>query len=607
MEKLKSVLSSIRFRVVFSYLFIILIPFFVIGITANTIMQKDAISKETDRLLAEIKSTNDHVSEILNASRQFNSMFFLNEDLIKRTTDIVNTDQIKKYSQIEDIQYLYGLIDNYVDSNLHAKSIYFYNFATDAFYLATDRQYSSGYIPKNYPEINFNVQRVDISTSAWYRDFREKQQNNTWILTSPIEEEGDPILSYCSMIKLAKQDVFALVSSNVRESEIYGIMTNAAGASGSRMYIIDAYGQILSTTDREMLGANVAGTQYAGLYQGDDPKESFSKIVTIDDNDNLAVGYTSEDGWMYLIVTPYTYIMNTAKQSRNIMVLLYLSVAILSSISLFFTSRLVFNPVRQLAGAMKKFKKGNFRVRLPENRRDEFGYIFAQFNETVAGLDKLVQENYINEILKKSATMKFLQTQINRHFLFNTLDLINWNVLQGDRDKASETLVALSNFYRISLTNGADMITVLEVMQMLSHYTHIIELRYPSRYKVTIEGDEEIYDFRVLKFIFQPLVENAFHHGVIKPGDEVHIRFAKQEDGVLFSVEDNGRGIESEELKQIKNALKNEESDTSANFALKSINQHIKLFYGKRYGLEIESTRGKGTTVRIFLPKIGGV
>lgn len=607
MDKLKSLLSSIRFRIVFSYLFIILIPFFVIGATANAIMQKDSIARETERLSAEIKSTKDYVTEILSASRQFNSMFFLNENLIKGTTDIVNTDQITKFTQIQDIQYLHGLMENYVDSNPHATSIYFYNFATDAFYLATDRQYASSYVPENYPEINFNTHRQDIAASAWYRDFSAKGQSNAWVLTSPIEGERDPILAYCSKIKLAKQDVFALISSNVRESEIRGIMQKAVEASGSRMYMIDPYGQILSATDRQALGAYTADTPYAELVSAEGTASgSFSRMASVDGKDNLAVGYRSEDGWVYLIVTPYAYIMDAAKQSRMVIILLYLAVAMLSSLSLFFTSRFFFNPVSQLSRAMKRLEKGDFRVRLPENRRDEFGYIFAQFNETVASIDRLVRENYINEIQKKSATMKFIQTQINRHFLFNTMDLINWNVLQGDRDKACETLVALSNFYRISLTNGEDMITVRDAIQMLSHYTHIIELRYPGRYRITIEGDEEIDSFPVLKFVFQPLVENAFHHGVIKPGDEVHIRFAKQGDGVLFTIEDNGRGIEPAKLRQIQDALQDEDSGAGANFALTSISQHIKLFYGKQYGLQIESAWGKGTTVRMYLPKTGG-
>jgi len=607
-DKLKTVLSSIRFRVVFSYLFIILIPFSVIGIIANTAMQKEAISKETERLLGEIRSTNDYVTEILNASRQFNSMFFLNENLIKGTTDIVNTDQIAKFSQIQDIQYLYGIMDNYVDSNPHAKSIYFYNFSTDAFYLATDRQLSSLYTQDNIIDINFNLRRVNIDESPWYQDFKKKQDNNVWILTDPIEDEGDPILAYCSRIKLARQNVFALISSNIRESAIYEILQKTAAASGSQMYMIDASGQILSTTDRDLLGVSIADTQYAKLYQEPyNPNESFSQIISIGGKDNLAVGYRSENGWLYLIVTPYAYIMDAAKQSRNVMILLYLSVALLSSLSLFSTSRFYFDPVNQLSRAMKRFEKGDFHVRLPENRKDEFGYIFAQFNETVASIDELVRKNYINEIQKKNATMKFIQTQINRHFLFNTMDLINWNVLQGDRDKASETLVALSNFYRISLTNGGDMITVSETMEMLSHYTHIIELRYPGRYRITIEGDAEIYGFKVLKFIFQPLVENAFHHGVIKPGDEVHIRFKKQGEGVLFTVEDNGRGIQPEKLKEIHMALQDEDFDSSSNFALKSINQHIKLFYGNQYGLTIESNWGKGTIVKIYLPKPGGV
>ena len=604
MKRLRLFASSLRVRAAAAQLIVILLPFIVVGFIVDGVMRTSAIERETERLLGEIRGAASFIDEILDHSRAFNLEFMANERLIRSATAVVNPDEIERSSQITDLYRLYAEMTTAVAAGRRVSSVYFYNLSTDAFYMRTDREPESEIFPR-FNEMVFNVDRIDVRATAWYSDFARKNQNHHWILTQPIEYDGSYILAFSSLVNLAQRETFAVLSSNVNEGDLNAILRTAAEGSDSHAYMIDSDGQIVSTTDRPLLGRDAQETRLAPLlpHTPQFVKNEFFAVLQSDREQSLAVSHRTDSGWNYVFVTPYSYVMRATWAYRSVIVVLFLAVALFSTASMVFASRLWFNPIKELVGAMRGFRTGNFDIRLPHDRDDEFGYIFAQFNEMTTSVKTLVHENYEKEIQRKSATMKHVQTQIKSHFLFNTLDLINWNVLKGNKEKASATLVALSNFYRMSLTNGADHISVREAAEMMSLYAQIVELRFPNRYRFTVAYDRAIESVPVLKYVFQPLVENAFVHGVAKKGRTVTVLFRREGDEVLFQLTDDGKGIPPDQLTRIRSSLDDETvGETTDGFALVSVNRHMKLSYGEPHGLSIDSTWGAGTTVTLRFP-----
>lgn len=262
-------------------------------------------------------------------------------------------------------------------------------------------------------------------------------------------------------------------------------------------------------------------------------------------------------------------------------------------------------PVRQLLQGMQEAKKGNFEIQIKAHRNDEFGILSRGFNAMMARIKELIDELYIQRLLQQELRLKMFASQINAHFLYNTLDSIRWISRIYKADEIGTMIFSLSNYFRASLSEGREFVKVSEVAALIDNYFNIQKIRFGDRIKPSVFVDPELLDCEVLKFAFQPIVENAIFHGLEKKKGtgRVDIEWRRAGDKLEFVVTDDGIGIEPEKLREIREAL--EESGTireGSNFALKNINSLIKITYGHEFGLRIESAPGAGTKVSLLLP-----
>ena len=203
--------------------------------------------------------------------------------------------------------------------------------------------------------------------------------------------------------------------------------------------------------------------------------------------------------------------------------------------------------------------------------------------------------------------MRALQSQINPHFLYNTLDTIIWMAEAKKTDQIVEVVSALSNFFRISLSKGQDWITISEEIERVKSYLIIQKIRYRDIMDFKIEVDERVADNTVLKLILQPLVENAIYHGIKnkREGGTIFVRARPNNaNEVLFEVEDNGIGFAPEKLIQIQDELADNSGEIKqeSGFGLGNVNHRLKLYYGMQYGLSIKSKYQGGTCVTFVIP-----
>jgi len=269
-------------------------------------------------------------------------------------------------------------------------------------------------------------------------------------------------------------------------------------------------------------------------------------------------------------------------------------------------------PIKRIVTGMKEIQKGTH-VDIEMDRDDELGFITKTFNEMSKEINHLITWIYREQITRKEAQLKALQSQINPHFLFNTLESINWMAMLKNVPEISETVTALSSLMEASIGRDDKLIPLREEFKYIDHYISILKKRFEDRIQlhVYVENDD-ILEINIPKLLIQPIIENAVYHGIGNINDVGIIRlntFIRY--GVLIiEVVDNGIGMDKESLDKLNEilALDNDTyfrlrvNEERKSIGLENVNRRIKLFYGEKYGLTINSEKDKFTKVTVSIP-----
>ena len=218
-------------------------------------------------------------------------------------------------------------------------------------------------------------------------------------------------------------------------------------------------------------------------------------------------------------------------------------------------------------------------------------------------IKSLIVDVYQAQLLQKESEFRALQAQINPHFLYNTLETINWMAKLNKMDDISNMVVAISNLMRISINNKRCIITVSEELHYVADYLYIQHVRYKDRLKTLIDVDPSLYGLTIPKLLLQPLVENAVIHGIEKKksGGFIEVTGRRDANLLIFSVKDNGAGIPEEKLAHILEEKENQDQGHTS-LGLITVHRRIQFLFGFEYGLQIDSKPGSGTTVWVRLP-----
>jgi two-component system sensor histidine kinase YesM len=238
---------------------------------------------------------------------------------------------------------------------------------------------------------------------------------------------------------------------------------------------------------------------------------------------------------------------------------------------------------------------------------DEITELGMSFNIMIGKIKELLDSKIKEQENLKKAELRALQAQINPHFLYNTLDTIIWMAESKKTDQVVKIVSALSNFFRISLSKGMDWITIGEEVERIKSYLTIQKMRYRDILDFKIEVEKDVAENTILKLILQPLVENALYHGIKnkRQGGTINIRARRMGDNeVLLEVEDDGIGFTPEKLAQLRAELEDDSGDfkMESGFGIGNVNNRIRLYYGRSYGVSIRSEYNTGTCVTLVIP-----
>jgi two-component system sensor histidine kinase YesM len=312
------------------------------------------------------------------------------------------------------------------------------------------------------------------------------------------------------------------------------------------------------------------------------------------------------NGWIMASVV-YKHFLR--ENSRNIFNILLMVITIFFFIDIFVSRKLAsyeLAPIVKMNTYVDFVKEGDFSRSLYTIRHDEIGELTDNIRQMATRINTL-----INTIKEEQAQLRLheyevLQAQINPHFLYNTLDSINWLACKGDVKKTTEMISSVSTFFRIGLSNGENIIPLCDEIEHVRSYLTVEKIRFPDKFNYFIFQNQSLSKCFVPKLILQPVVENAIAHG-IRPSDTmcmIMIHIEEDDNTICIQVVDNGVGMEISKLHEIQAVLANGQSEKNTDcYGLSNINDRIHILAGREYGLSIASERNNGTSVRIILPK----
>ncbi len=390
-------------------------------------------------------------------------------------------------------------------------------------------------------------------------------------------------------------------------------------ASVDKLFIVDQQGNdIVNYGNDEIVIVDYFQEELSGKrkavckeveYKGEEYLCTFTEIKT-------------NDWKLYSIKSKTDLLSNLASLRKYIVLILILGIIVSVVITVLLAISIT-TPINHLVKIMRRADQQDFHVKFQYPYKNEVGNLADGFNYMIGEIDHLISElNVSIEALKEEkeivknvqkqkrlAELKALQAQINPHFLYNTLNAITWQAADQGASEISILSNSLGKFFRLSLSNGNEIITLRDEIEHVRSYLNIQRIRYKTKLNYQIDIDEELLAIPTIKLILQPLVENSIYHGIKLKDSEGLIRIYSSkhigENGILvvkLCVEDNGYGIEEEKLISINTALMEGKSQQKEGYGIYNVNERIKLYYGYDYGLMFESKFGEWTRATIIIP-----
>jgi len=484
----------------------------------------------------------------------------------------------------------------------------------------TDKFHIRLFIPDHlvYSGDNQNFFSLNVAhDKEWYEVLINGSSKILWYPTVSVtlDSTGKTIEErVLSALRLVKQPEdysknIGVLSIDILESDIQSMLKKAAELTETGIvYIENSEGIIHSST-------SLAITENWRV-----PKKHFNTVQEADwqktkiNGEMAFIGYKNiaNTDLRLVSVIPLKEILASSSQQRNSLIVLLLVMGALAYLLAYFISASSTRRINNLVDNMRQVQKGDLSVIIAKDSRDEIGELALNFNFMIKKINALVEEQYRSGQEVKAAELKLvqaefrtLQAQINPHFLYNTLDLINWMAIKYNCPDIESLIFSLSRFYKLSLSKGADIVTIQDEVMHIQTYLQIQNYRFENCVQLELDV-ASIQHHKLPKITLQPLAENAIIHGIYKKTGStgtIKISGKLENDHVVLYIEDDGVGMTEEQLAQIlQTDISEESAEDPHGFGVKNVNERLKQYFGSPYGLTYKSTLGVGTTVEIRIP-----
>ena len=452
---------------------------------------------------------------------------------------------------------------------------------------------------------------MDVTGEQWFKDTLNRPENlhfsmpHVQYIFDNSENQYRWVISLSRAVEITQgtstdQGVLLI---DIAYGSLQQLLDNAAMGNQGYLYLANSSGELIYHPKIQLIDAgleeentpavqNYRDGNYQEIYQGK------QRDVVV-----KSVGYT---GWKLVGVTPRQgFSLNNLKTRLFMVFVIAFFLFLLALINSYISSRIT-APIEELEKSVNALEEGALDTQVYLGGSYEIQHLGRSIGDMAKRIQTLMEDIVAEHESKRKSEFDTLQSQINPHFLYNTLDIIVWMIENEKKQDAVKVVTALARFFRISLSRGKSIIPVKDELEHVRNYLMIQQMRFKNKFTYQIQADEQVLSLASLKLMLQPLVENAIYHGMeFMDGDgEIVVKVCRQQESLLFMIQDNGLGMTKEQVQGLLTEKNHSSSRRGSGIGVKNVNERIRLYFGEEYGLSIQSEPDEGTVVKICLPAV---
>ena len=465
---------------------------------------------------------------------------------------------------------------------------------------------NKNFIYSNENETIYSINQLD--NSKWLNKIKSDNSRFFWCPSSYLNLNSPDLLCLGKTIVNPENysENIGYLIINFKKKDLEDIIGKINSIEGGISCIVNTNGDVIASSNNDTY------SKYEDTIKQIKPTTD-TNLSKVDINNNtvfIQSSYIDNTDWRIINIVPYNIISSEINNQRIILIII---VFIFGGASLgagFYFFNSINKRLSKVIKGMREVHTNNLDNFIDNDSDDELGELISNYNYMIAKMSVLVDEQYKSGKAVKNAELKALQSQINPHFLYNTLDMINWMAYKNMNSEIRLAVKNLAKFYKLSLNKGNDITPIDDELSHVSLYVDIQNMRYSNRISLEINVDSDIRSYLIPKITLQPIVENSITHGIFAKGDvegRIIITGSIIDNDIYLKVSDDGIGIKESDLPLILSSEKHKsinKQSKGSGYGIRNINERLKLYYGDDYGLSFSSIYEKGTTVTIKLPII---
>jgi two-component system sensor histidine kinase YesM len=570
---------------------------------------RNILEKNNERyLLQQFHQADGNIGTVIADVDRLSKIFVSDDDIQRFLEQNYDMEDFGAYELTEAI---FGRIDDF-SSDYSAYKPYSY---INSIYIYTENKGCIGGNERHSVLYRDEADTAEFFSSDFYREIKEAfpqlvlSGGITEAFYRNYEEENQPyIISIAREIKPTReQNLSASLIFNVDERYIASIYANTGDIGAGKMSILDRSGRVISSSDTQSIGK-----VDAVAAQIDPGKVSGSAILRSGLPAQVVYSKLTNTDWYLVGEIPLSFLTRDMAVLQRVSLFVFLASLLVIFVVTYFWLKRITGPLSTLARKMRDTGRGELGLvieKVPEG--NEIGVVIRRFNEMSMGIKELVRKQEEIEGQKRELEIEALQAQINPHFLYNTLNMIKWMAAIIKARNIVDCIVALGNILQPVFGNSEAMFTLEEEIVYLENYIKIVNWRFDNRVHFEFAVEEGLPVCKVPRFILQPIVENSIAHGLSEQAGGIRISIDAEMRGadLAITVADTGRGMPEDKLAEINAMLENggavpAVSGGSGRIGIANVHRRVRLNFGPRYGIRIESEEGKGTKVEILVPAV---
>lgn len=599
--------KSFKSQLLFSFIFVSIIPILVIQSISyfNTTVSMKASVDELIKL--SLVQTRKNLSTTLNSYTDILYQIYTDDEIIELVNEINHESE-----NAMNVSLLRNKLSKLTNSKEGIRSIAILcRSGKTVFYdtLTASSIESSWMNNKNF---NQNLYYADIAKSKGavllptsYASQLGSRKYYLFHIANKMVDFNNIVRGDIGIIVISIDEDILFKASNDAES-----VKNEKTGVESINFIVDSNGRVVSFPEKKCLGTNLSEYNLMGSQMEKNKYSGLIKLISGYNSSSVITNelYDEKTGWIIVNAVNQSDLFSKVYMAQRLTVIFGILALLFSIIIIAYVTRNFSASVEKILCAMKTAQEGELsvQVELDEGDDDEISLVASRFNKMILKINKLMEEVKNATYKQKEAEIRALEAQINPHFLYNTLDAINWMAIEKEEHEISSMLKSLAQILRYSVNKSNSIVPLREEVEWLKQYLYLQQTRFNYSLECYMEADEKIMDCQVHKLLIQPFVENVIIHGFegLKKCGIIKIKVEDLEESIQISIEDNGKGMKEEIVAALNSSEDNTIETKGSGLGMRNVFNRIKMYYGEKGSWKVKSIPGQGTSVYLQIPKL---